>query len=378
MELRPQFIAFLRDIRPSERNQEEWKRGSDTLRKRLLADPDLSPIITNSFLQGSVRRSTAVRPTGGKRSDVDVVIVTTIDHNLEEPATAMKRFEPFLDRHYHGKWVQQDRSFGIEMSYVDLDLVVTSLPVKPETRMALESLYRSEAVTTDQSIEEARDWVVNKSWDPMRQFGLEAMLNEDTSTSWKSDPLMLPDRPIRDWGPTHPLAQIQWAADKNRRCNGHFVNIVRAIKWWRHEHADELPKYPKGYPLEHMIGHVLPDDITCVAEGVVKAFEGIRDTFRYHAAAGIVPELPDHGVPSHNVLKRLDAADFSAFYKEAQKAADLSRRALDEEDKDASGALWQELLGTCFPLPGPSGGDRERGFTKPAVAATPRQSDRFA
>lgn len=378
MELRPQFDAFLRDIRPSERNREEWKRGSNTLRARLLADPDLSPIITNSFLQGSVRRSTAVRPTGGKRSDVDVVIVTTIDHNVETPQVAMKRFEPFLERHYAGKWVQQDRSFGIEMSYVDLDLVITALPAESEARAALATLYRSQAVTTDESIEEASDWVVNKSWDPSRHFETATMLTEDTATGWRDDPLMLPDRPIRDWGPTHPLAQIQWAADKNRRCNGHFVNVVRALKWWRHEHGDELPKYPKGYPLEHMIGHVLPDGITSVAEGVLKAFEGIRDTFRFNAAAGVVPRLPDHGVPSHDVLKRLDAKDFVAFYNEATKAADVARRAFDELDKDSSGALWQELLGKCFPLPGPGGGDRGRGFTTPAAAATPRQSDRFA
>ncbi len=378
MELRPQFDAFLRDIRPSERNKEEWKRGSNTLRARLLADPDLAPIITTTFLQGSVRRSTAVRPSGGKRSDVDVVIVTTIDHNVETPAVAMKRFEPFLERHYGGKWQQQDRSFGIEMSYVDLDLVITALPVEPDARAALASLYRSQAVTTDESIEDAGDWVVNKSWDPFRHHETATILTEDTATGWRDDPLMLPDRPIREWGPTHPLAQIQWAADKNRRCSGHFVNVVRAIKWWRHEHADELPKYPKGYPLEHMVGHVLPDGIASVAEGIVKAFEGIRDTFRGYAAMGIVPTLPDHGVPSHDVLKRLSRDDFVAFYNEATKAATLARNAFDEQDKDVSGGLWRDLLGSCFPLPGPGGGDRARGFAKPAAAATPRQSDKFA
>jgi len=156
------------------------------------------------------------------------------------------------------------------------------------------------------------------------------------------------------------------------------VNVVRAIKWWRHEHADELPNYPKGYPLEHMIGYVLPDGITCVAEGVVKALEGIRDTFKSYAAAGIVPNLADHGVPNHNVLKRLSDVDFVAFYTEASKAADLARRAFDEADKDKSGTLWQELFGSYFPLPGPGGGDRERGFSNPVAPATPRQSDRFA
>ena len=45
-----------------------------------------------------------------------MVIVTTIDYNRETPRVAMKRFEPFLERHYQGKWAQQDRSFGIEMS----------------------------------------------------------------------------------------------------------------------------------------------------------------------------------------------------------------------------------------------------------------------
>ena len=378
MELRPQFESFLRDIRPSERNREEWKRGSNTLRDRLLRDPDLSPLITNTFLQGSVRRSTAIRPTGGKRSDVDVVIVTNIDHNVEAPAVAMKRFVPFLDRFYQGKWNQQDRSFGIELSYVDLDLVVTALPTEPDVRAILEKLYRSDAVTTDQSIEERSDWVLNKSWDPTRLNGGLTVLAEDSSSEWRNDPLMLPDRTIRDWGPTHPLAQIQWAAAKNRACNGHYVNVVRVIKWWRHEHADDLPKYPKGYPLEHMIGHVLPDGIGSVPEGVTKAFEGIRDTFGFHARSGQVPVLADHGVPSHNVLKRITAADFAAFHTEASKAADLARRAIEEPDRDACGSLWQELLGTCFPLPGPGGGDRSRGFTPPVAPAQPRQSERFA
>ncbi|WP_226578964.1 SMODS domain-containing nucleotidyltransferase [Acuticoccus sediminis] len=378
MELRPQFEAFLRDIRPSERNKEEWKRGSNTLRYRLLQDTDLSPLITNTFLQGSVRRSTAVRPTGGKRSDVDVVIVTRIDHNAEAPAVAMKRFEPFLDRFYKGKWIRQDRSFGIELSYVDLDLVVTALPTEPDVRADLEKLYRSNAVTTDESIEERNDWVLNKDWDPARQNGGLPTLAEDRSLGSKNDPLMLPDRILSNWGPTHPLAQIQWAAAKNRACNGHYVNVVRAIKWWRHEHSDALPKYPKGYPLEHIIGHVLPDDIKSVPEGVTKAFEGIRDQFGFEARSGKVPVLADHGVPSHNVLKRITAADFAAFHTEASKAADLARRAIDEVDRDTSGSLWQELLGTCFPLPGPGGGDRSRGFTPPVAPAKPRQSERFA
>ena len=377
MELNPQFKDFLRNIRPSERNKEEWKRGSNTLRSRLLNDSELGPLITTTFLQGSVRRSTAVRPIGGKRSDVDVVIVTNIDYSKENPADAMKRFEPFLDRYYADKWIQQDRSFGIEMSYVDLDLVVTALPIDPKARQLLENFYRSIAVETDLSIEETDDGVLDENWNLFNN-GISTSLVRTDSAEWKKDPLMLPDRPIQEWGPTHPLAQIAWTVQKNSCCNGHYINVVRAIKWWRHEHVSTLPKYSKGYPLEHMIGYVLPDGITSIAEGVVKALEGIRDKFALHVESGEVPNLPDHGVPSHNVLQRLSLEDFTDFYNQVSKAAELAKQAFEETDKDQSGLLWQELLGDCFPLPGPRGGDRTHGFTTPTTVITPKQTERFA
>jgi hypothetical protein len=382
MELRAQFDKFLQDIRPGARHKEEWKTGSDTLRKRLLSDPNLSEIIVGSFLQGSVRRSTAVRPTGGKRSDVDVVIVTTIDYTLEKPNVAMKRFEPFLNKHYGGKWGPQDRSFSVELSYVDLDLVVTALPTDPQVREALKKLYATDAVQTLESLEERTDWRLSKSWnaEPASDAGFPQFLAEDQASEkdWRPHPLMLPDRAVAGWGPTHPLAQIKWTADKNRDCNGHYVNVVRAIKWWRHENEAALPKYPKGYPLEHTIGSVLPDGTETMAEGVTLAFEGIRDTFAADVAAGRVPVLRDHGVPTHDVMKRVSVEDFTKLHKVASEAALLARKAFESADVTESGALWQRLLGGSFPLPGPGGGDRSRGFTPPGGPAQPGKSERFA
>ncbi|MFV0929279.1 SMODS domain-containing nucleotidyltransferase [Pseudomonas palmensis] len=122
MELKPQFTEFLAGIRPTIRQQEDWKVGSKTLRNRLEADEKLKHIVVATFLQGSVRRSTAVRPLGEKRPDVDVVVVTNLDYNRLTPKEAMDLFEPFLERYYKGKWRPQGRSFGIELSYVDLDL----------------------------------------------------------------------------------------------------------------------------------------------------------------------------------------------------------------------------------------------------------------
>lgn len=383
MELATQFRDFLTEIRPTTRQKEEWKVGSSTLRDRLISDPTLSPIVVSTFLQGSIRRSTAIRPVGDKRPDVDVVVVTNIDHTITTPVQAMDKFVPFLDKHYAGKWKPQGRSFGIELSYVDLDLVITALPSDPKSRALMEKLYKSQSVKTLDSLEENTDWRLNESWAPSLGGALATTVATPTfdapDAEWKPHPLFLPDREVGNWGRTHPLAQIQWTAAKNRSCNGHYVNLVRATKWWRQTNIDSLPKYPKGYPLEHIVGFILNDHTPSMAQGLVQILEGIRDKWRINELIDEVPVLPDHGVPEHNVLKRLDSADFSAFYKGISEAAKIARAALESADAQESGKLWQKLLGPKFPLPPSNGGDRSSGgFTPPPAPAEPKKTDRFA
>jgi hypothetical protein len=384
MELKPQFRDFLASIRPTDAQKENWRSSSSTLRNRLQQDDDLKGIVVSTFLQGSVRRSTAVRPLGDKRPDVDIVVVTNLDSHIESARDAMDRFEPFLEKWYPGKWRPQGRSFGIEMSLVDMDLVITALPSGQNSRDFMTRLYRSQAVETLDTLEEARNWRLNEDWRPSAPsiFGSstpEVQLTDAPRDKWQPNPLWLPDRDVNGWGRTHPLAQIQWTAAKNRANDGNYVDLVRAIKWWRQTNSDSLPKYPKGYPLEHMIGQVLHDGTNSIAQGLVQVFEMMRDTWAFYAASGTKPRLADHGVPEHDVLKRLDTADFRAFHTAASDAADTAREALGSDDAQESATLWRQLLGTRFPTPGPQGGDRARsGFTTPAQVAVPSTTSRFA
>ena len=120
MILKSDFDSFLKEIRPTTGMQSQLSTGHKTLRDRLNTDDDLKPILVSDFLQGSYRRHTAVRPKGDKRSDVDIIVVTKLDESEYSPKEALDIFEPFLNKHYEGKWRRQGRSFGIEMSYVDL------------------------------------------------------------------------------------------------------------------------------------------------------------------------------------------------------------------------------------------------------------------
>lgn len=353
------FTDFLSNIRLSENQVNDLKTGHTTLVERLYADQGLKDLILKTFLQGSYKRSTAIKPRDEQRADVDVVVVTNIDPKQYSPASVIKLFEPFLEKHYKGKYKINGRSIGIELSYVDLDLVITSDPNEIDS-----STLKNKAIFADESIEDTAQ---------------DLFKNND---QWKLFPLLIPDRDAREWTPTHPQEQIRWTINKNAQCNGHYINVVKAIKWWRRINKDNLPKYPKGYPLEHIVGYCCPDGITSVAEGITLSMEGIISNFEQYAQNKTTPSLPDHGVPEHYVLKRISGEDFSKFYEQLKSASIIASKALKETDVEKSVNLWREIFGSEF---GPYiGGSKSSsstpitgGYIPPSAPSNPGPTQRF-
>lgn len=343
MELSTYFTKFLKKIRPTEKQREKCKTGHQTLRDRLDKDTNLKPILVSTFLQGSYRRATAVRPKGDANLDVDIIVVTRLDRcDYPDPNKAMDKFVPFLKKHYKGKYQRQGRSFGIELSYVNLDLVITSAPSEVE-----EEAYESKAVRTDLTVEDVGDWLLMKAWiPPNERINETSFLRSLSGEEWKTEPLWIPDRDAGDWEETHPLEQIKWTWKKNASCNTYYVNVVKAIKWWQRVHHED--DRPKGYPLEHLIGVCCPDNINSVAEGVTLTLEAIVANYEWYAQNEQTPYLRDHGV-DRNVFKRVDGEEFAEFYEHAKEAAEIAREALDAEDKEKSVEKWQELFGSKFP-----------------------------
>ena len=368
MELPTYFTKFLKEIRPTQNQRDDCKTGHQTLRNRLEGYEALEQILVSTFLQGSYRRATPVRPKGEAKLDVDIIAVTRLNrHDYPNPDKAMDKFVPFLRKYYKGKYQRQGRSFGIELSYVNLDLVITSAPSEAE-----EELYKSQAVRTFLTPEDIDDWLLVKSWIPPderrgQNAFFEAIRQEQ---EWKTEPLWIPNRDAGDWEQTHPLEQIKWTWGKNARCNKHYVNVVKAIKWWqRVHHPDDRPK---GYPLEHLIGVCCPDSITSVAEGVTLTLENIVANYSAYAEDKRVPCLWDHGV-LHNVLKRVSGDEFAEFYEHAEAAAEIAREALDAETKEKSIEKWKELFGSKFPDSNDSDNGNRGNSSKGPFAALPRQ-----
>ena len=192
---------------------EDCKTKHQTLRDRLTADENLKPRIVSTFLQGSYRRATAVRPKGEAKLDVDIIAVTRISRSdYPNPDDAMNLFVCFLDKYYKGKYQRQGRSFGIEFSYVNLDLVITSAPSEAE-----EEIYESKAVRTDFTLEDIDDWLLTKSWiPPAERINQATFLESLREAEWQTEPLWIPNRDAGEWEPTHPVRANQM--DLGKEC----------------------------------------------------------------------------------------------------------------------------------------------------------------
>lgn len=297
-----------------------------------------------------------MRPKGESRADVDIIVVTDLHEEDYTPQQAINFFKPFVAKHYTNadgtpKYRIQGRSIGIELSYVDLDLVITSAPSESQRK-----LLKSQSLNETETLESTGELSIIKSlveaeesrFSSGSSWALPLLERSIKAAIWQSEPLRIPDRDAKEWKPTHPLAQIQWTWQKNKLCNGYYINVVQAIKWWRR--LNDVPKYPKGYPVEHLIGQHCPNSITSVAQGLVLTLESIAASYSFEIAQGTSPYLVDHGVADHDVFGRVTGPDFKAFHALICVAAKAARAAFDETDASKSSELWRQFLGDKFPL----------------------------
>lgn len=350
------FAEFISNIRPTDAQEDALRDAHRRLRDRLAEYDPLAKYLVSTFLQGSYRRSTAVRPTTGRRSDVDIVVVTKLHESEFEAKDALALFEEFAKAFYAGKYRVQGRSIGISMSNVDMDLVITSAPSE-----AIMGLMKTDAITADDELDATfGDWRLNEAWvrldrrdDPARVVLLKEAA---AKPEWQAKPLRIPNRDAAKWEDTHPLEQLQRARDKNKATSGHFLNVVKAVKWWRY-YKRPNPAQPKGYPLERIITEYCPDGIDSVAKGVTETLEAIA------RQGAIKPFLANYGT-NEDVLKRIEPDDYKAFHGDAAADAIAARTALEEREASKSAAMWREFFGPKFPEPEDvEGGPGKGGFS---------------
>lgn len=299
MATQQQFIDMLKDIEPSPSTVDACSSAHRTLRSALEADETFKKLLVTTFLSGSYKRDTAIRPAliDGvlQRPDVDVIVVT--NHTKKDrPKDVLDALEKALRATGYENIKVNRRSICVTLKGVDMDIV------------------------------------------PVIEDG---------------DAYLIPDIELKEWLTTNAPAHTQWTIDVNKEAEGRFKPLVKLFKWWRRVHLADLRR-PKGFILECVVAKHMNYFEESHERLFVTLVEAIRDAYALTVLLEKVPFVEDPGVPGNNVFSNVKLEEFKKFYDTVNTQANLARKAMNEEDEDKQLELWRKVFGPRFPASGKS------------------------
>jgi hypothetical protein len=335
MSIQTQFEKFLHDIEPSETTKANASAAHTTLRRFLREHATFKHVHVDTFLSGSYKRNTAIRPRliDGKdtRPDIDIIVVT--NHVLtHKPQGVLSLLHRTLDEGYAIEEPLNTRSVGVSTASVKMDVVPIIAP-----------------------------------------GGMDGTL-------------YIPDRNLGQWLATNPPQHTAWTTEVNQASGGRFKPLVKLMKWWRRENPTGS-KRPKGFVIECIIAECMDRNETRYAELFIGTLEMILSRYALSMAQGRVPEIDDPGVSGNSVTTSVSFAEFKAFYAQVSVHAQLGRSALTEQTRDSNKALalWRRIFGPRFPEPTDAGvatllrsGIAPGALSFPNHPITPRKPGGFA
>jgi len=290
------FDDFLRDIEPSRTTKARASSAHAALRDFLSKHQDFGKVHEKTFLSGSYKRDTAIRPKNSdgdvERPDVDVIVQT--NHLLaDNPDDVVDSLYSAVKSGYSNVRKQQ-RSVGVETEQASMDVVPIIAP-----------------------------------------YG-------------DAGPFYIPDRKLETWVQTDPPRHTQWTTEMNDVAGGRFKPLVKLTKWWRRENPT-VSKRPKGFVMECITAECMDKNETHYGELFAGALGGVVSNYGPSVDAGLIPHITDPGVPGNSVTDGMTFAAFEGFYRKAEAHAKLARQALEEEDPDTATELWRRVFGDRFP-----------------------------
>ncbi|OGR89701.1 MAG: hypothetical protein A2992_06265 [Elusimicrobia bacterium RIFCSPLOWO2_01_FULL_59_12] len=288
MELEGSFRKFASNIEPAQTHRDEAISGHTTLRERLEKDSDVKVVLKETFLSGSYRRRTAVKPI----KDVDIFVVLA-----GEQGSARKTLE-WLEKAlgrlgYKAKTAPQRRSVRVDLSYVTMDVVPALAP---------EGLDR---------------------------------------------PLKIPARQEDKWILSHPKKHIEYVENLNQLSSDErLVPTVKMIKWWR-GYQMEKAKHPKSFFLENLCCRHVNMTASSYAEACVSIFESMVNS--YGQVPDRVAQIADPGLSGQMISTGITLQEFQDFMGRVHQSLGAAQAALRSDNEKDSAALWRQVFGPEFP-----------------------------
>jgi len=295
-----QFKDFLYEIEPSETTVSRSSTAHNNLRTKLASHETFRGFHIGTFLSGSYRRNTAIRPQKKgddfHRPDVDIIVQTSHSTSHAPGNLISLIHDVLIDSGYSSLEINR-RSVSVTLSDVDMDVV----PI-------IANAY--------------------------------------------GDDYLIPDKDMNNgdgaWINTNPPGHTIWTTEVNKNNGGRFKPLVKLFKWWKRERLPDLKK-PKGFILECLVAKHMRSEELSYEELFVTLLENIRDAYRSYVLLCIVPFLEDPSVPGNNVFSSVTSDDFNNFHNQIALDAALARNAFTEIDADKQLAIWRQIFGKAFP-----------------------------
>lgn len=290
------FTELLQDIEPSTTTVVHAINAHTTMRDFLCDHEDFGDVHVETFLSGSYKRDTSIRPQSRNgvesRPDVDIIVVTNHTLNDRPDVVINQLFNAIQDGYNDVR--RQTRSVGVCTACVDMDVVPIIEP-----------------------------------------YG-------------EGGSLYIADRALLKWLATNPPEHTTWTTRVNAAAGGRFKPLVKLMKWWRRQNPT-TGRHPKGFIMECITAECMDFSETHYGQLFAKTLEGIVVRYASHVALGAVPVIVDPGVAGNSVMSNVSFRDFCSFYSLAQDHAVKARQALSEANVVKMTALWREIFGPRFP-----------------------------
>lgn len=305
--LTKQFSDFLSAIEPDNEAIGYASEAHNRVRKHLEEDEKFKEYLEGSFLYGSYKRNTAICEI----KDVDIVLLTNFNPDEEEntPQNVLKKLKDAINRHYKDSDNQQ---------------------------------YQRRSIRVDDPLPEEK--AANLTLDVIPAY----------APNGDGKPLLVPDRELKEWVPSHPKGHIEKAITLNDEDHGDgmYVPLVKLMKyWWKYQcelrQPDvERPK-PKGFWVECLTAENFDQDQESYADHFISVLENISEKY---LDVTDVPELEDPGLQGGEKIKTSMTLDeFQIFMEAISESLELAYKAEAEEDESKSAEIWREIFGEKFP-----------------------------
>jgi len=283
MILKKSFDDLLTKISLNPTRIERIKSAHNTVRDFLKKSDILKKYYINTYLQGSYRQDTAIKPIDGDEYDVDVVLEMNWKDN---------------DGEFKGKSeIKQKLKQALEGSE---DFKYRILPH-----------HRKRCITLDYAGDFHMDILPCHSD------------NDDTDTICVFDS-------NDEWRASHPKGFIDWINNIQKNSNSN-------IKYWRNIQFGEK-SHPKSIILSTIIGECISSTEKSIDTALVITMEKILEN--YEVEKRDVPEIYNPSLEVENLSDNLSLSDYNRFINKLTKAAETARKALDEKNVEKAVELW--------------------------------------